>query len=155
MGTLREYAQQSLETPSGISSFRFTLHVSKSKISELNFVKLCGAIVPAPHQICKVTLSRKIALCNTFTAASSSWVPPGTQGDRHWVEVHIGVAWLQLGNARNSPCKHLMLGWSQRSYLLSPALITIMVSYSLPTPPSPSSTCSSCGLCSASAGGVH
>lgn len=125
MRTLKEF-----RSPSGVSSFCFMMHVRKTaeNSKSKNFVLLCGSFVP--HQIYKVTL----ALHNTFTAAPSSWVPPGTQGDHHWVEVHIGVAWLQLWNVRNSPCKHLMLGWSPRSYLLSPALITIMVSYSLPAP---------------------
>lgn len=65
-------------------------------------------------------------------------VPTGTEGDHQWAEVQIGVAWLQLRNVRNSPCKHvvLLLGRSPHSYHPVPIdpLIIVMVSYPLPTP---------------------
>lgn len=109
-----------------------------------------------PHQIFKGTLKKKSPYITHLQRLLPHWVPPGTEGDHQWVEVQIGVAWLQLRNVRNSPCKHLMLGRSPHSYLPVPIdpfdhhdgklFITIT--------PSSSSTRSSCGLCSAIAGGV-
>lgn len=71
--------------------------------------------------------------------------------------MRIRVAWLQPRNARNSPCKHLMLGWSPQ--ILSPC------AYRPPPPfnhhnrrsfitsgPASPSVCSPCGLGQVSAG---
>lgn len=66
------------------------------------------------------------------------WVPLGTEGNHQWVEVQIGVAWLQLRNVWNSPLVNTSCFSGPHTLISpcpSPPLIIIMASYSLPTPP--------------------